>query len=542
MSSADDLQIQPQVAATIVDDLPNRVRKRADKLLADQPWTRSGDTFTFGNATVTAAPGEAWRIDDSDQLSCDCLIAPRCAHRAAIALSLPITDADAAAAGPAPADPAPADPAPADATAEPTTPALTLSAADQDLLEVTRDHLTQALTHGTARLPVTVRAGLLADLQRLRAAKFVTAEREVTSFLSATTAEQSTRALGGALLTLHRLGRGDATAVGTARQRYAPIGGLQLWPLWAEAVSTGSGFAGAAVTFAGRDGRRFTLSRVRPGTSITAQYLGGADWGGSSAALTDWSRHQAIVHDATATESGRLGNGRGVRATLGSPATWWPADLIDASNRWAAADPARSAPELTVVEGVVDGGDRWQLTVDGRRGTLTETAQNLGAGLATELFGHTGARVRMLLRDQELMALAPVDEVIELPTELQGVWWPGLDPVHRSWVGAIVGPEHEDDTDPAQWLAPPTGVTDILNRWTRRVVEGGWATLARTDALAADARWLSRAGAPFAADLLTALGSADQHGSRRFDGTWQADPVALARAWLALVAYLDPGG
>ena len=37
--------------------------------------------------------------------------------------------------------------------------------------------------------------------------------------------------------------------------------------------------------------------------------------------------------------------------------------------------------------------------------------------------------------------------------------------------------------------------------------------------------------------LLERLRTAPQEGSRRFDGTWEPDPEALALAWLALALY-----
>ena len=75
-----------------------------------------------------------------------------------------------------------------------------------------------------------------------------------------------------------------------------------------------------------------------------------------------------------------------------------------------------------------------------------------------------------------------------------------------------------------------------MRRWLARVCDAGPSVLS-SPTLERDARWLQAAGAPFACELLRAMAASSHAGQRRFDGTWQADPRALATAWLALSQY-----
>ena len=48
---------------------------------------------------------------------------------------------------------------------------------------------------------------------------------------------------------------------------------------------------------------------------------------------------------------------------------------------------------------------------------------------------------------------------------------------------------------------------------------------------------MGSSGGPFAARLLEGMEAATHQGSRRFDGTWEADAPALLAAWLAASQY-----
>lgn len=75
-----------------------------------------------------------------------------------------------------------------------------------------------------------------------------------------------------------------------------------------------------------------------------------------------------------------------------------------------------------------------------------------------------------------------------------------------------------------------------MGRWCQRVLDAGPSVLA-SPALERDRAWAVAAGAPFAARLLGGMEAATHQGSRRFDGTWEADAPALLAAWLAASQY-----
>lgn len=81
-------RIAPLLLSSIVDALTPRVRKRVDAYLAD--GVEVGVQTLFGQSTVRIAEVDV--LCDEDEIVCDCLLAPRCAHRAVVALSLELAD------------------------------------------------------------------------------------------------------------------------------------------------------------------------------------------------------------------------------------------------------------------------------------------------------------------------------------------------------------------------------------------------------------------------------------------------------------------
>ncbi|MBF0940226.1 MAG: hypothetical protein HXK03_05060, partial [Schaalia georgiae] len=308
-----------------------------------------------------------------------------------------------------------------------------------------------------------------------------------------------------------------------ARQGYREVGGLSLTPLYAEPVLAASGFAGAQAVFTDSSGATWSVARVRPGdaSSIPAAYAAEPVWQELSAPIRQLSRHRLLVARASARDDGRLSAGAAVRASMGAAHTGW-----------------EGAPgPFEVVDGTVSGGDRRGLVVAGRSLALRGAARALGAGLATELFGlAVGARVRCLVLGGELLGMTAREGAIHVPDDLGGVWWPGLDRVTRSWVGAL--PEGVGAPRPGDGVGAsgPSQVREVVGRWCQRVLDAGPSVLA-SPALERDRAWAVAAGAPFAARLLGGMEAATHQGSRRFDGTWEADAPALLVAWLAASQY-----
>lgn len=512
--------ISPAFLAGIVDALAPRVRKRVDALLSSPPTL--GAVVDFGNATVQVA--EVDLVTAAEHLTCDCLLAPTCAHRAVVALLLPVTDGEDAAPR---EEPLPEDSAPSTPSGDP------LSTAQRDAVTVALTHLRHALLVGTTRLSAADLGELAADLHRMRTFGLVTADRALTGYVSSlrNRGRPNLSGFASALLSLHQLDRlgpeePASELLGRARETYRYVGGLKLTPLCAEPILTASGFAGSQVCFTDPTGRVWKLTRVRPGTArdIPGHYLAGESWAGISDSHATLSRHRLMVSDATARDDGRLGGGRQVRAARGAPGLAW-----------------EQVPEgYGIVAGPITGGDRRSLEVAGTDLTLLPAARALGAGLATELFGAAhGTEVTCLTRDGHLVGLRSSGSVIMVPEGLHDVWWPGLDQVDRTWASTlppVAMTEVADEADPTDWLLAPPEIPEVTSRWCSRVLEAGQTAL-EAPSLGEDIAWLSRAGAPFAAELLQQLADSRQEGRRRFDGTWEPDPDALSRAWLALSQY-----
>ena len=645
-------RITPLLLSSIVDALTPRVRKRVDAYLAD--GVEVGVQTLFGQSTVRIAEVDV--LCDEDEIVCDCLLAPRCAHRAVVALSLELADGTeaeegteakeergavldvpagfAAQSGDASAESGvgaanengvgawaesgpnagvergvgaapessealggsgPGESASPNASAAktpgmeaPTTPGAKapgtsdtgpaktpragsakipstnlaqaplagtpMSATQRDTILLVLADLAQILQLGSTHLGALHRSMLARDLHRLRSAGLVTADRALTAYYQNLSASPKLRAsaFASALVNLHLLSRlgpeEDASALlGQARGAYREIGGLSLVPLFAAPIITASGFAGVEATFTDASGRTWSVARVRPGdaANVESAYRVEPVWRELSAPIRLLSRHRLLVSGATARADGRLGAGSKVRASLGAESTGW-----------------ESVPApYEIVEGAILGGDRSGLVVDGRFLSLLPAARSLGAGLATELFGAAlGTRVRCLVRDEELLGMLVLDGVIYVPDELGGVWWPGLDAVDRSWAGvlpevdgegtdsagaegALAGGDADEPggldaagADSAGEVSGFAQVRAVLQRWCQRVLDAGPSVLS-SPVLERDTAWVRAVGAPFASELLSSLKDATHEGSRRFDGTWEPDSEALARAWLAASQY-----
>lgn len=645
-------RITPLLLSSIVDALTPRVRKRVDAYLAD--GVEVGVHTLFGQSTVRIAEVDV--LCDEGEIVCDCLLAPRCAHRAVVALSLELADGSEAEEGteaqeergavldvpaefaaqsgdtaaesgvgaanengvgawaesgpnagvergvgaapessealrgsgsgesaspgasaaktpgmegpttpgakaPGTSDTGPAKTPRAGSAKIPSTSlaqapgaGAPVSAAQRDTILLVLADLAQILQLGSTHLGALHRSMLARDLHRLRSAGLVTADRALTAYYQNLSAPPKLRAsaFASALVNLHLLSRlgpeEDASALlGQARGAYREIGGLSLVPLFAAPIITASGFAGVEATFVDASEKTWSVARVRPGdaANVESAYRVDPIWRELSAPIRLLSRHRLLVSGATARADGRLGAGSKVRASLGAESTGW-----------------ESVPApYEIVEGAILGGDRSGLVVDGRFLSLLPAACSLGAGLATELFGAAlGTRVRCLVRDEELLGMLVLDGVIYVPDELGGVWWPGLDAVDRSWAGvlpevdgegtdsagaegALAGGDADEPggldaagADSAGEVSGFAQVRAVLQRWCQRVLDAGPSVLA-SPVLERDTAWVRAVGAPFASELLSSLKDATHEGSRRFDGTWEPDSEALARAWLAASQY-----
>ncbi|MFT9785537.1 hypothetical protein ACMZ5E_04725 [Streptomyces rhizosphaericola] len=381
MTAAQLPPVAPEVTATLVEDLSPRLRKRLDAAvtkLAARPTHRDGETVTVAVDDDTElrlhAPGGV--VATVDAITCGCLLAPACLHRAAAACAAPAADPPSepvpdAAAEPDPAadptleptpgtsrPPAPhpaAQPAttPAGSTPLTTTPHTTDPApatsepapAPEEASPAQRQAAAGLWSAGAAVLEAGVDgAGAVAQAALLRAAhtaRLRQLPRAASAALSVVTLLRAARAadpsyrtadlvtaLAELLGTAHRVGTATgaelAAVRGRARRPYSPDGSLRLYGLFTEPVVTESGHGGARTWVATPDGRLCTVGDVAPGG--VGRALGVADrtvrLGDTALTHRELGRAGLTVAGATVSPDGRLGAGKGVKAVTARGAAW----------------------------------------------------------------------------------------------------------------------------------------------------------------------------------------------------------------------------
>ncbi|MEU8449029.1 hypothetical protein [Streptomyces globisporus] len=390
MNAARLPSVAPEVTATLVEGLSPRLRKRLDVAvtkLAARPTHRDGDTTTIDVDDETElrlhAPGGV--VAKVEDITCRCLLAPACVHRAAAACAAPAADlapepaeqATPEAPGPASATPpaatlgpdaarslgldvAPASvpgtapapttdtaanaalglapqvtPNPAPDLASPPETASPDQRAAADVLWAAGAAVLEAGVDGAGAVTQSalLRAAHTARLRHLPRAAGA-ALSVVTLLRAARAGDPSYRtadlvtALAELLGTAHRVGTASgaemAAVRGRVRRPYSPDGSLRLYGLFTEPVVTDSGHGGVRTWVAGADGRLFTVGDVAPGGAGRA--LGVADravrLGDSALTHRELGRAGLAVSGATVSPDGRLGAGRAVKAVTARGVAW----------------------------------------------------------------------------------------------------------------------------------------------------------------------------------------------------------------------------
>ncbi|MFI0013222.1 hypothetical protein [Streptomyces griseus] len=583
--------VAPEVTATLVEDLSPRLRKRLDAAvtkLAARPTHRDGDTTTIEVDDETAlrlhAPGGV--VAKAQDISCGCLLAPACVHRAAAACAAPTADP-----APEPAEqptsesleaPEPSEalevpeaPRPASAadpgTLSPPETANPAQRAAADALWAAGAAVLEAGVDGAGAVTqsVLLRAAHTARLRHLpRAAGAALAV--VTLLRAARAGDPSYRtadlvtALAELLGTARRVGTASgaelAAVRGRARRPYTPDGSLRLYGLFTEPVVTDSGHGGVRTWVAAADGRLFTVGDVAPGGAGRA--LGVADravrLGDSALTHRELGRAGLAVSGATVSPDGRLGAGKGVKAVTARGAAWtepplaalWetpPSEQVARALRSTSryADPDGGGSDLlfldvellgavreaggTCLLALCEGGVRVRLAVADDDPALAHR-DNLAL-----LAAAPGARLRIIGR----LAPAPHPRLTLLacshPTG-EGTVDLGLDRLRRA--------DLPDPAAPARFAPPrPAGSVAqsplyLLERRVEQTVPAGRAALGMLGDVTAEAVRIRRAGLPTAAALLTALcASAAQRDRDLFGRLLPADTDGFAAYWLAAARY-----
>ncbi|MFH8375601.1 hypothetical protein ACH4A7_18990 [Streptomyces cyaneofuscatus] len=463
MTAAPLPPVAPEVTATLVEDLSPRLRKRLDAAvtkLGSRPTHRDGDTVTIAVDDDTElrlhAPGGV--VATVDAITCGCLLAPACVHRAAAACAAPAADPapepepaldaapDLAAQPAAPtvpdSTPSPDDPTPptAPATAPAGAPAPATTAptpaptpAPDEATPAQREAAAALWSAGAAVLEAGVAgAGAVAQAALLRAAhtaRLRQLPRGASAALSVVTLLRAARAgdpsyrtadlvtaLAELLGTAHRVGTAAgaelAAVRGRARRPYSPDGSLRLYGLFTEPVVTDSGHGGARTWVATADGRLCTVGDVAPGG--VGRALGVADrtvrLGDTALTHRELGRAGLAVSGATVSPDGRLGAGKGVKAVTARGAAWTEPPL---AALWETPPAEQAARALRSVSRYAepDGGGSDLLFLDVE--LLGAVGESAGTCLLARCDG--GVPVRLAVADDD-PALAHRDNLMLLAT------------------------------------------------------------------------------------------------------------------------------
>ncbi|MFG2982059.1 hypothetical protein ACGFYQ_12510 [Streptomyces sp. NPDC048258] len=581
--------VAPQVLAEAVEQLSARLRKKLDAATAGcgDLAVREADggvVLTFGeDAVVTLRPGPTGAVTAAEQAVCTCLLAPRCLHRAAALGAAPLADAEPLAeAAPPPqgAEQQPATPGPTPGPEPESEPEDTLTDAQLRAAAALWQAAAEALAAGVTAGGAVVQAELLRAAHTARLAGLPRAEAtalRVVRGLRAARERRAAQRLGDLtaafrelLYTAALLAAGSAAPAltGTARRAYAPGGSLQVYGLCREPVLSATGYGGVVTHLLAPDGAAYSVADVRPGGLARARGAGSASvaLGGAVLDHAGLARGGLRIAGATVSPEGRLGAGRGVKATPlpGTPWTEGPAAALFARSAAEAVTRAQagsdaSEPALLGCDVTVVGAAGEDLLVREARPDApllrlrpahphpelphTENLRRLASypGLSLRVLGRPDLDRAATLRPLAVGPVPGAAYTLRLPEEWLGRADLGYDRLqggHFPPRTAFPAPE------PA-----PTGPDPLADSplWrVRRLLETGVAGGRRavaeaargTEPLAAYGP-LRRAGLTAAAELTAALAAeADRRPRDVFGRLADSSSEPYARAWLSAAAYL----
>ncbi|UUU36062.1 hypothetical protein JIX56_43000 [Streptomyces sp. CA-210063] len=593
------------------------------------------------DAEVTLTPNPSGAVTDAEHVVCGCLLAPRCLHRAAVLSACPVADADTETA-PEPSgtatgartggEDAPSDRAAPRSTGPSDTPA---SAGPTDTARSTEGtgraefpsrtgtRSTPSTPHApepTGPTPAQVAAatglwaataavlaagvpaaGAVPQAELLRAAhtarlaglhRAETAALRVVRGLRGARARQDGHRLADLVANVRELllttgllsaADPDPALVGTARRAYRPGGGLRVHGVCREPVIAATGYGGVVTHLVSDDGRWFSVADVKPGGPARARGAATATVALGSGTLNhaQLARGGLLISGATLSPDGRLGSGKGVRATPLAGLSWTSGPLAALFARPLAeavaerltgtpgADPEQAeqaARRLIGCDLVLVGAAGDHLLARELSPTGQQSASDLLVRL-TPAHGHPdlahtanfrqlasrpGLRLRVIGRldpDRAAtlrpLAVGPVpdtDATLRLPADWQGHADLGYDRLQ----GAHFPPPSAPPTVDGLAGIPTDPLAEAplwrLRRLVEVAVSGGRRAVAepaRDGDRDGGGAALRRTGFRTAADLATTLTTeADRRSRDVFGRITDPDPDRYARAWLTTAVYL----
>lgn len=586
MSAPVSTKVAPSLFADLAKKAPARLVRKLDKnpqIARSWSWEEGAE----GKTTVATDRGETVTLrpisgvlSAAEQVSCTCLLTPRCLHVLAVVTSLDVAEPS----GPIAAQKAPPT------ESEPTEVELTdgqRKAAQAAWIAATAVVESGALGAGALTQAELLRAAHScrgAGLYRLSSAGVRVfrsirelKERSAAFSLSRLSSDLSEMLECSYILSNDGQRRGQPlphSLIGTARRRYEEAGSLHLFGLLSEPVVAAGGYAGVVTYLCDSDGRVFTTADVKPGPPSRAStaYSAPVSVGDVCSPHRDLCRQVLYLQHAKTSHDGRLSAGAKVKAVRGGSSSWsdqGPSALFDAPladqmervARAVALPPAerRAGADLLFLTGEVVGASRAGVVLAVRSGQAQKPLITLRApsdhsflefNRNLERLGRLrGLPVRVAGRVQmdrprwlTALALAPglSDErstpSLRLPTHWEGRVNMGLDPLQGAHIEGA-GAQHPG-IEPADGSEP--NPLELLRRRLDRMAIGGRATLPpeAREALEAEAARLRHAMMPSAAQLLRTLAESANKAGRDISGARKRGASHdLAVVWLTACMY-----
>ena len=606
--------VAPEVTATAVESLTSRLLKKLDAAVA--LYSAAETVADAGvvrvhcgeDAMVTLAPDASGVVATDEQATCTCLLAPKCLHRAAVLTACPVADVQAgdAAGVTEPAKAIQTAEAPQTADAPQTTDATQTAEATQ-LAGPSEVQIAAAAALWSAAASILAAgipaAGAVPQSELLRAAHTArlaglhrpeAAALRVVRGLRAARDRSDAHRLGDLITDLSELlltaqlvaaANPDPELVGTARRAYEPGGSLRVHGVCREPVLSATGYGGVVTYVLGEDGHWFTVSDVKPGGAARARGAATAPVaiGASMLDHAQLSRGGLLIAGATVSADGRLGAGKGVRATpltgqgwSGGPLSVLFAKPLGAAVRAqltgvlaAGGNAEQQSPDLIGCDVVVLGASGDCLLVqalsekeDGASGPLIrlvaahghpdfahiENLRKLATfpGLHIRVVGRLDPNRPATLRPLAVGPVPDAEATLRLPDAWHGhadLGYDRLQSIHFPRPGDAAAPAAAAPV-PIPVPEPPDLIAGSPLWRLRHVVElavaGGRRTVAEFARTSAPhITHLRRSGLHAAADRAAALAAeADRRSRDVFGRLTDPDPHRYAQAWLAAGLHL----
>ncbi|MFI6538219.1 hypothetical protein ACIBHY_37605 [Nonomuraea sp. NPDC050547] len=525
-------QVMPAVLAAALAAAPARVTRRLDAApgaAEDWRWHPEGGQLHVSTGQETVRLPLAGVLTDLAQITCTCLLTPRCLHALSVLSALPP-------AGTSPAqneEPGPGTP-PAQSAERPE-PGTPREPRHEDgghappegggPAGMAWEAGAEVLAAGVAHAGAAARERLLRAAHACAEARLYDLARPATAVAQGVYDVRARRPQ----FELAAYARDLADLLGTARRAAEPGGrsgrrhyealpSLILQGLFSEPVVTASGYAGVVTWLADAAGRLYSVGDVTPGgvERVGAAYRAAVRFGGLALSPERLGRSRVFAQHAAASADGRLSSTKETKAAIHGDCAW-------TGPLWTEPPAGQLARALR--------GERDGLMF--LRAELAGRDLRTGAGILTAV-GATPAA------EANLRKLAPApahDVIVRVVPDQPGVVTVLAADRHDLPFADLPGPSGPPlPPKPGRRATPLTPLHRVLHR----MAMGGRATAGPTAAatIAATAARLRRDQLPTAAALLERLARQAAAVRRTVTGESLPEPPdELARAWSAAMTY-----